>query len=63
MRPDHDETNPMQDERPGDGERGARRVWSAPTLERLPKLTDLTLVTAESIDGEGDVGGGSTVFF
>jgi len=39
-----------------------RRTWTPPTLEQLPKLTELTLVTGNSIPGGGDVGGGSTVF-
>ena len=39
-----------------------RRTWTAPVLEALPKLTDLTLVS-DSIGGGGDTGGGgSTVF-
>jgi len=39
-----------------------RRPWTAPVLEVLPKLTNLTLVTGAPIDGGGDTGGGSTVF-
>jgi len=40
----------------------ARRAWVQPVLERLPKLTELTLVTGNSIPGSGDPGGGNTVF-
>jgi hypothetical protein len=40
-----------------------RRPWTRPTVEDLPKLTDLTLVTGSPIHGGGDTGGGgSTVF-
>ena len=40
-----------------------RRPWTAPVLEVLPKLTNLTLVTGAPIDGGGGTGsGGSTVF-
>lgn len=47
-----------------DNGKPVRAVWSAPRLERLPKLTSLTLVTpsGDIIDGVGNVGGGSTVF-
>ncbi len=39
----------------------ARRPWVAPTLEELPRLTELTLQSPEggSIPGSGDTGGGS----
>lgn len=40
----------------------ARRPWTAPRLDALPKLTDLTLATGAPIPGGGDTGGGSTVF-
>lgn len=48
-------------------EQPQRREWAVPKLERLPKLTSLTLVTiaggGDVIDGEGDTTlGGSTVF-
>lgn len=40
-----------------------RRPWTPPVLQQLPKLTDLTLVTGDPIDGGGGTGGGgSTVF-
>jgi hypothetical protein len=44
-----------------DPSRQARRPWTRPTVEDLPKLTDLTLVTGSPIHGGGDTGG-STVF-
>jgi hypothetical protein len=39
----------------------ARKQWTAPTLEHLPKLTDLTLLTGSPIPGTGGTGG-TTVF-
>ena len=43
-----------------------RRVWLSPKLERLPKLTSLTLVTiaggGDVIEGSGETLGGTTVF-
>lgn len=37
--------------------------WEPPTLEELPRLTDLTLQTGNPIGGTGNTGGtGSTVF-
>ena len=41
----------------------ARMAWTAPTVEELPKLTELTLLTGAGIPGGGGTGGGgSTVF-
>jgi len=37
-----------------------RATWQAPTLKRLPRLTELTLQTGGGIPGGG--GGGGTVF-
>jgi hypothetical protein len=46
-----------------DGRETARQPWTSPTIEELPKLTDLTLQTGGGIGGGGDTGGGgSTVF-
>jgi len=42
---------------------GVRKAWQAPALEKLPKLTELTLQSGSSIDGWGSTSsGGSTVF-
>jgi hypothetical protein len=38
-----------------------RTPWVAPTVEVLPRLTDLTLATGDPIPGGGSTGGG-TVF-
>jgi hypothetical protein len=38
-----------------------RTQWVAPTVEELPRLTDLTLATGDPIPGGGNTGGG-TVF-
>ena len=38
-----------------------RTPWVAPTVEELPRLTDLTLATGDPIPGGGNTGGG-TVF-
>jgi len=38
-----------------------RKAWKAPVVIRLPRLTDLTLVTGGVIPGDGDLGPGSTV--
>ena len=42
----------------------ARQPWTAPTVQELPRLTDLTLQTfGGGIPGGGGTGGGgSTVF-
>jgi hypothetical protein len=41
----------------------ARRRWEAPRVEDLPRLTELTLVTGDAIDGAcSTAGGGSTCF-
>jgi hypothetical protein len=41
----------------------ARKAWVAPRVETLPRLTNLTLVTGDPIDGTGDVNSpGSSVF-
>lgn len=41
----------------------ARRPWSPPRLEPLPRLTDLTLQSGLGVPGSGyPGGGGSTVF-
>lgn len=37
-----------------------RRPWTAPVLEQLPKLTDLTLITGSGIPGGGGTGGGGS---
>ena len=39
-----------------------QRVWVAPEVRELPRLTDLTLQTGSPIPGFGDPGSGSTVF-
>lgn len=40
-----------------------RKAWVAPRVETLPRLTNLTLVTGDPIDGTGDVNSpGSSVF-
>jgi hypothetical protein len=40
-----------------------RRSWSTPRVAELPRLTELTLQTGDSIPGGGGTGGGgSTVF-
>jgi hypothetical protein len=38
-----------------------RLPWEAPSVSRLPRLTELTLATGGGIPGGGDIGGGSTV--
>lgn len=38
-----------------------RRAWTPPSVEDLPKLTDLTLLTGSPIPGTGGTGG-TTVF-
>ncbi|MFQ5530256.1 MAG: hypothetical protein ACE5FP_07885 [Gemmatimonadota bacterium] len=43
-------------------ESGPRRSWKPPLVEDLPPLTELTLSTGAPIPGDGDPGGGSTVF-
>lgn len=41
----------------------ARQAWVLPRVETLPRLTNLTLVTGDPIDGAGDVNNtGSSVF-
>lgn len=40
----------------------SRRPWTAPRVEELPRLTELTLATGDPVDGEVGVGSGSTVF-
>jgi len=39
----------------------AREPWEAPVVNRLPRLTELTLATGGAIPGDGDTGTGSTV--
>ncbi len=40
-----------------------KRPWLAPEIAELPRLTELTLQTGDSIEGIGSTGGGgSTVF-
>jgi len=36
-----------------------RRPWTRPTVQDLPKLTDLTLLTGSPIPGTGGTGGSS----
>ncbi|HEX8395217.1 MAG TPA: hypothetical protein VF665_22910 [Longimicrobium sp.] len=44
-------------------ERAARRPWTAPRVDELPRLTELTLATGPAIGGGlGTGGGGTTVF-
>lgn len=38
-----------------------RKIWTRPTVQDLPKLTDLTLQTGSPIPGTGG-SGGSSVF-
>jgi len=40
-----------------------RMPWVAPTVEELPRLTDLTLATGDPIDGGGGTGGGGGTVF
>jgi hypothetical protein len=40
----------------------SRRTWTAPRVEDLPHLTELTLVTGPPVPGGVDIGGGSTIF-
>ena len=58
----HSQRNPT-----GDGEEPfrtppERKVWVAPEIVDLLRLTDLTLQTGSPIPGFGDPGSGSTVF-
>jgi hypothetical protein len=40
-----------------------KRLWLAPEITELPRLTELTLQTGSPIGGSGSTGGGgSTVF-
>ena len=39
----------------------ARLPWESPSIDRLPRLTELTLATGGGVPGDGDIGGGSTV--
>ena len=39
-----------------------QRVWTTPTVQELPRLTDLTLQTGSPIPGYGNPGDGTTVF-
>lgn len=39
-----------------------RKRWEPPAIEKLPRLTDLTLFTGDPIGGGGDPGSGTTVF-
>lgn len=39
-----------------------RRPWTAPRVDDLPRLTELTLVTGNAIDGGMDLNGSTTVF-
>jgi hypothetical protein len=43
--------------------KAARRPWTPPTVEDLPKLTDLTLITGDPIGGGGGTGGGGSSVF
>jgi hypothetical protein len=38
-----------------------RLPWESPSIDTLPRLTELTLATGGGIPGDGDIGGGSTV--
>lgn len=40
--------------------RQERTAWKPPVLEKLPKLTDLTLITGSGIPGGGGTGGGGS---
>jgi hypothetical protein len=62
-----DEMTPIDQQSPtppDDASRTARRrPWTRPTVQDLPKLTDLTLISSPPIIGGGGTGGGgSTVF-
>lgn len=37
-----------------------KRPWIAPTVQDLPRLTELTLVTGAGVPGDGDIGGGGS---
>jgi hypothetical protein len=37
-----------------------RLPWEPPSIDTLPRLTELTLATGGGIPGGGDIGGGST---
>ena len=48
---------------PAEKPAAGRKAWVAPRVETLPRLTNLTLVTGDPIDGTGDVNApGSSVF-
>ena len=41
---------------------GPQRIrWTAPRLDPLPRLTELTLVTGDGIPGGGDSGGSTVI--
>ncbi len=40
-----------------------RQAWLAPRVDDLPRLTELTLVTGEAIEGECVIGGGGSTCF
>ncbi len=57
-------TNQQSRTPPDDSLRGpGRRQWTPPTVEELPKLTDLTLLTGDPIGGGGGTGGGGSSVF
>jgi hypothetical protein len=53
----------MTEDRTGSGAPVARKPWLAPRVDDLPRLTELTLVTGEAIEGDCQIGGGGSTCF
>ena len=54
----------MNDQSPASQPSGTaqpRRPWSAPRVQDLPRLTELTLVTGDGIPGGGNTGGSTVI--
>jgi hypothetical protein len=60
MNPTNEQSLPSPDEPP---RKAGRRPWTPPTVEDLPKLNDLTLITGDPIGGGGGTGGGGSSVF